>query len=433
MSALEFHICDWLGAWDGTPSGEATLASLRMEAAAENGRVCLTEVFDSISRTVRPHINVSAYALARWLLLNWWRLRWEPARRSDDWLFAHSLAAIGEGYAWPPVVISSDGEFVQVQSSAESACDVAAIRYLTEAEVDIPAADFERGVEHFVEQVLSRLTACRRADRDLRDLYEELAEERSNRKLAGTCRLQARAGFDPGEAPRGWQEEMDELRRAVGPEAIGELAATLPMLRDGLRTVRNGMNSLMQSPHEIDLEWLKAPARGVRGELPWQRGARLAVWVRQQLGLKSGPFANARLAECIGAEMPMPFSGRCALHGAFRIDKSGKTRIAVPSDRVENQRFHLARVMAGALLASADDHLLAVTDAGTAMQKCERSFAQELLCPWDDLDTFTNEHGLGEDAIADAADYFQVSEWTILSALVNKRKLPRERLPLALR
>jgi Zn-dependent peptidase ImmA (M78 family) len=80
------------------------------------------------------------------------------------------------------------------------------------------------------------------------------------------------------------------------------------------------------------------------------------------------------------------------------------------------------------LLSPPEDHLLPVTGAATALQKFERAFAQELLCPWDALDAFTDEHGLGEERIADAAAHFEVSERTILSTLVNKKKLPRDRL-----
>ncbi len=70
-----------------------------------------------------------------------------------------------------------------------------------------------------------------------------------------------------------------------------------------------------------------------------------------------------------------------------------------------------------------------MTDAATALQKVERSFAQELLCPFAALDAFTEEHGLDDDGIDDAAEHFGVSQRLILSTLVNKHKLGRQRLP----
>lgn len=86
--------------------------------------------------------------------------------------------------------------------------------------------------------------------------------------------------------------------------------------------------------------------------------------------------------------------------------------------------------MIGCAIASSEaEHFLPVTTSATALQKFERAFAQELLCPWDALDAFTDEHGMDEEGIAEAAEYFQVSEWLVLTTLVNRGKLPRHRLP----
>ncbi len=108
---------------------------------------------------------------------------------------------------------------------------------------------------------------------------------------------------------------------------------------------------------------------------------------------------------------------------------NGRTAVLVTSRRIETQRFHLARVLGCALTLKTDRQFLPVTAAATALQKVERSFAQELLCPWKSLDAFTDEEGIDERGVEAAADYFEVSEWLILSALVNRGKLPRHRLP----
>ncbi len=75
------------------------------------------------------------------------------------------------------------------------------------------------------------------------------------------------------------------------------------------------------------------------------------------------------------------------------------------------------------------ENLLPVTSAGTALQKVERAFAQELLCPWHELDAFTDDHGLDEEGIEEAAEHFAVSPRLVLTTLVNKKKVPRGRLP----
>jgi hypothetical protein len=117
------------------------------------------------------------------------------------------------------------------------------------------------------------------------------------------------------------------------------------------------------------------------------------------------------------------------LRGGFRNSGAGgRVALLVTSRREDSQRFYLARLVAAALLSSPDQHVLPVSDVGTALQKLERSFAQELLCPWTDLDAFTDQNGTDDEGIADVAEHFAVSELVVRSALVNKKKLPRHRL-----
>lgn len=71
--SLEFSIPGWLGGSSSDPLGRETLASLTILAGP--GRVVVTEVEDTIARSVRGHVNVPAASIARWLLTNFWRLR----------------------------------------------------------------------------------------------------------------------------------------------------------------------------------------------------------------------------------------------------------------------------------------------------------------------------------------------------------------------
>ena len=156
MRQIEFEILTWLAPSDGDPAARATLASLRIVAGLQ--RDPLTEVEDTIARTVRTHINVASAPLAVWLLSNWWRLRWEPDSQSAclGWRQAHSMSAIGEGYAWPALEMASDGELIQLRLAGENAPDACAIRYLREIHLDVPASDFEAAVDTFVGQVEGR-------------------------------------------------------------------------------------------------------------------------------------------------------------------------------------------------------------------------------------------------------------------------------------
>lgn len=430
MDDLEVAV-DWVGGGDGDPVSAATFGALAVVA----GGTPLTEVEDTIARTTRPHVYVPASAVAEWLLSSWWRLRWEGRRPSlsRDWKRAHSMAAIGRGYAWPALEVSSDGEFVQLSMAAEPKADVSAIRYLRQATIDIPAARFESAIDRFVDRVVGRLASVLPGEQTIAELQAELREERARPSVARQCKWQALAGIDPGDASEAWLEAAAELASEAGPAASDELFAAAPPTLDGLAQARGALEAMKASTSTIDLRWVQPTGVGrVEGELPWQRGARAATELRRDHGLGLGPLADEALGDLLSVKLPL--SGATSKNarvfgGGFRNGvTNGRTAILLASRRAESQRFALARMIGCASAVPAAQHVLPVTDGSTALQKFERSFAQELLCPWSALDAFTDETGLDDESIVDAAEHFQVSEWLVRSTLVNRGKLSREHL-----
>jgi hypothetical protein len=430
MRQIDFEILTWLAPSDGHKAARATLASLRIHAGL--GRDPLTEVEDTIARTVRTHINVAGAPLAVWLLANWWRLRWEPDTQSASlsWQQAHSMAAIGEGYAWPALEFASDGEFIQLRLAQENAPDACAVRYLREMLLDVPAADFEAAVDAFVDQVDGRLAEVAPGERTLADLRAELLEERIDPALAEQCRRQALAGIDAGQASDEWLRAAADLAALAGAKASEEVMAAALRSEHALESARETVEEIRASTTTVNLAWaVQGPPASSPAELPWERGARLARELRVRMGLSQGPLSNARLGELLNVHLPLTAAGKRPFSGGFANGGGlANTAVTVASRRVDNQRFALARLVGWVRAAPAGGHLLPVTDAGTALQKLQRSFAQEFLCPFEALDAFTEEHGLDDDGIEDAAEYFGVSQRLILSTLVNKKKLPRNRL-----
>ncbi len=431
MGDLVIEVLHWLPLDVEDPLERETLASLRMSAGGDD----ITKVEDLAGKSVRPHVNVSAYSLAHWLITNWWRLRWEPERETPgfDWLESHSLAAIGGGFAWPPLIISSDGEFVRFRMQEERTADVSAVRYLNRLNEDVPACDFEQAVDGFLDSVLARFAATNTAAREMLELREELRLERTDCGRASMCRLEARAGFDPGAAPETWREAARRVVATVGQAATEEVAAVAPVLPDGLSTAETIISAIRASSFSANLDWTSRYREPVwKPELPWERGARLAAEVRAGLNLAPGPISNGQLNELLETSIPLETTscpGLRDLHGGFRDEKDpARTRLLVHSPRPDSQRFQLARLVGASIVTAGDQRLLPVTSGSTAPQKFERSFAQEFLCPWSDLDAYTDEHGTDDDAIADAAEHFSVFEMLVLSTLVNKGKVPRYRL-----
>ena len=271
--------------------------------------------------------------------------------------------------------------------------------------------------------------------RDIAELRKELAEERSRPSVARECRWQALAGIDPGEAPDAWLQQAQVLSEDAGATAGDEIMGVLPELDGDIHAAASLLGTMKRSSTSVDLSWVhkKGIADPLKPrELPWQRGARLAQLMRSMHGLGTGLLDNCALSDLLST--PVPLQGErvadAPLGGGFRNSVSnGRTRILVTSERPESQRFFLARMIGAAYVLAPDEHLIAVTRSYSALQKLERSFAQELLCPWAALDAHTDEHGMHDEALAEAADHFQVSEWLVRSTLVNRGKISRQCLP----
>ncbi len=433
VSNLEFRVVGWLAAEAGDPHEKETLASIQITAGPAG--IVLTEVEDTLTHAVRSHINVPAYAVAHWLLANWWRLRWEPLRRapSRDWTHCHSMSALGKGYAWPPLVLSSDGEFIQLRLESELTTDVSTIRYLRDLTVDIPAEDFEAAVDRFVAEVEAQLSTRLPGDGELSELRQELQNERADAAVATECKLQALAGIDPGTVTDGWLRDVRELAVRAGDSATEEILAVVPAFEGGLADADAAISAMRDSDVRVQLGWASAMRASALGnEVPWVRGARLAGEIRRHAGVAAGPISRDTLEGLLGVKLPLTRSAWTKRHllGGYRNGaRDGRTAVLMTKAREDGQRFYLARMIAAACSSSPDEHVLPVSDADTAFQKLERSFAQEFLCPWQELDAFTDDRGTDEDGVAEAAEHFMVSEHAIITTLVNKRKIPRSRLP----
>jgi hypothetical protein len=182
----------------------------------------------------------------------------------------------------------------------------------------------------------------------------------------------------------------------------------------------------------VRLDWVTLPFEATRaGEPPWSRGECVANELRAKLAIEPGPLPNSRLEQLLEARLPLELSawrGSPMLSGGYRNGRDdGRTRLLVPTAHPRSQRFYLARLI-GAASQLSDQHVLPVSKAGTALQKFECAFAAEFLCPWSDLDAFTDDCGTDDDGIGEAAAHFEVSELLVLSSLVNKGKVHRSRL-----
>lgn len=424
---------EWLPPFDSSSLEGLTFADMKISV----GGRAVTELEDDRSRTLRKGMYISAYPLALFLAANWWRLRWEPRPLQEDpeWRLRHCLPAIGEGYVWPDLTFTSDGEGVLLTVRSREKSKTSPVRYIADFSAWVPAKSFEGAVRHCIEGVLSRLEAMGMSDTDLVDLWDEVRKENDDFATARIRRIEALAGYDPDEASESFVRDLLDAETEVGLPAIHELAAAsknralsdLKLLQESLQTQGiqfqiADFNRLVFDAHQ------KNPTA-----TPWQRAYIAAQKVRDVWGLEEKPISNSRLAELFGVHQSVLENDQgsgIGLHAPYSASswnrENDERRLILNRKPVTSRRFAMCRLVGDRLFGSHDGQLSAATDAGTSRQKFQRAFAQGLLCPFDALMDFIGKVVPNDDDIEDAAAHFLVSPRLVYTTLVNHHVLPRE-------
>jgi hypothetical protein len=421
----------WLARDFGDEITRATLGQLEIFAG---GRL-LTRVEDRSAGSVRGFANLSAYELASWLAVNWWRLRWEPERLGTDWSMCHGLTAVGGGYVWPNITVLSDGEQVTIQMQPTAGAKWEPIRYLEHWKALVPVDEFEAGIDAFVEEVIARLAACRIPDTDLSAMWRELRSERADPELSSLRKLEALAGYDAGEAPEAMMARLRARAATDGADAIDEIAAgfgneAVPALEKIDRVLEaNGIELSGGAPAELAKarEGWRAP------QAPHERAAEAAHVARQLWKVDcAAPIPDKTLLDIVGAGPALLSEPGDTPIAAARRGESERApwRLLLRSRHHEGRRFELCRLIADAAAARAGERLLPATNAKTSRQKFQRAFAQEFLCPIQALVAWLGTSHPEDEELEAAARYFQVSPLLVRTALVDNGTLPRD--PLAL-
>lgn len=433
-----FSISEWLGSSAGDPAERVTHAELGINI----GDNCVTLVEDLESRTVRSTIRVSAEPIAKWLVANWWRLRWEPepvsATENLDWSMAHSVPAIGGGYAWPDLVFTgSDGARISVDCKRQiygSTDSIVPVRYLNSFASTVSAIDFEGSVKAFVETVLARLSSMDVKKSELQELWRDLTKERGSPKLASYRRLEAYLGLDP-DTNDSLISSLLRWSRQLGQPAIEEIAAAsksteIEGILSQARQVAQKIKTFAEVPRVDDLSPLMGSFDHTPETAPWQQGQSLAYALRKKWKLESSPIADGVLAQCLSLpiaklketkpEAPFSFG--------YRGVGEGKLGFAVNSVHDHGRRFDIARLIGDYLSADFNDRMMPVTNTMTSRQKFQRAFAAEFLCPSGMIQERYPD-GIEQRSIGQVVDEisreYNVSERVVLHHMENRQLLSR--------
>lgn len=420
---------DWEHLGEGSAEERACFASVEIRYDGFS----LTEGHDGYVNRVRTAPLLSAYHLAEWVAWNWWRLRWEPRSNIPSWAYAHRLATVGEGYVWPNITIFSDGQRVALISRPTAERAASKFRYLGYSlPVIVSGEQFEDAIGIFIEQVRGQLRAEGIHETDLDINWDEVKEERRDQDASMRRKFEALLGYDPDEAPGSSIERLVRDAAEVGLPAMNEVAADHPQGGEIITT-----DILAKLAHDLgfesapkDIVQLRADnSRPKPGSVPaWRLGAIAAKALRDQEQLGETLITDDKLAQLAAVQTCTIDDRRSSPNISFALDQNvGSGRVVLRSKWKTGRRFDLARLIGDRLVRGTAGRLYPATRAYTYQQKVQRSFAAELLSPFEAV----NEMLGGDYSVEkrqDVADYFQVSEITIRTLLVNHRLLEREEL-----
>ena len=410
---------------DGDP------ASRRL--AVRLGDVWLTRLVRRGSDQPDRCLEAPPLPLAFWFVDNWWRIRCEPPPPQRDfpaqWRIAHHLPSVGAGYPWPNVSLWGEGRRFAVMVHADAHNLQRSLRFVAEPTLEyVPSTTAEDAIDSFIRRVLQEVGSdCDGLDME----YQHLRAERTDPAVSRWRRLEALVGFDPDGAPERLVSDYEAMTERFGTDGIEEAA----LAQQGVQstsalqvTLRAAENSkvLLRTPGAIaDFGLDHSPLHP-----PWRLAIGAARELRQRLRVPPGPIRNPRLSEVLNINVdrlatqrssprPVPYGLR------LRNESGNVNKLALRSRWSHSRRFELCRCL-GDIIWSGNDALGPLSTAKSGRQKFQRAFAQEFLCPFDDLRAYIPNDDPGNDDIHAAARYFHVSERLIQTTLVNHDVIDRE-------
>ncbi len=325
----------------------------------------------------------------------------------------------------------SDGERTALIAKPTDERPQAPFRYIADRAVVIPATEFESEIDLFIDQVLDRLRWAKVADTNLERIWQGVLEERKAPDLAFARKLEALLGLDPDESDPKIIEQLSADAKQLSASAIGELAAEYGQSNKLLTSDR-----LIATAEERGFQ--ASPRDAVRlmaEDLPrsgqvaaWYLGARAAQALRKQERLDGRPLSDKQLSDLMAVKSEVLSDRHGAPDISFALDYSPmKGDIVLRSKWHTGRRFELARLLGDRIAGPKGGRLLPATRAYTYRQKMQRSFAAELLSPFEAVDEML-EGDYSSEKQQDVAEHFHVSPLTIRTSLVNHGRLEREEL-----
>jgi hypothetical protein len=160
----------------------------------------------------------------------------------------------------------------------------------------------------------------------------------------------------------------------------------------------------------------------------WRLGSDAAKALREQERLGAEPISDPVLAQLAGVQRRVLEEAIGGPKISYALDNGVATsRVVLRSKWKTGRRFDLARLLSDRVVAPTVGKLFPATRSYTYRQKMQRSFAAELLSPFEATDAML-EGDYSLENQQEVADHFKVSELTIRTLLVNHHRLERDEL-----
>lgn len=389
----------------------------------------LTRVEDELNGQVRDKAYLSAYDLAEWFAWNWWRQRWESRSVVPDWDVVHRMGSIVGGYVWPDITVVSDGERVSLMARPTRRHEAVPLHCLSSADVSMRMAEFDNAVSDFVERVLGRLHSQHLDETNLKAIWADIRSENAGVVTATRRRIEARLGLEPDAADEGLLDRLIEDSRYLGACAVEEIAAMsagrgfVPTKEEIMEIARRS-GAAARPGDAVRLD-AKAHLSRVGHVSAWRRGTEAARMLRTQERLGASPVPSSRLAEMVGVSPGALEWSQETAQFSFGLDHEGdEGRIVLRPRTGIGRRFDLARLLGDRMTDDADERLFPATPMHTYRQGFQRSFAAELLCPFDALEEAL-DGDYGDESREDAAEHFMVSPLVVDNVLAGHAHIQR--------
>jgi hypothetical protein len=404
------------------------------------GHRVITRLYDSGLQGERGYIFVPTFALARWIVTNWWFLMYETAyserlpnlafpipSHQRDWITRHSLRAADTGLLLPSMYLYSTGTEVCVHWVADPIDGFPHMpaRFESSGHFMIDRSQALMSLQNVVDTILSRCSEINSPEADqLR--FEWAALMQTTQEERDFCSAAARMGLDAYRA-----DQIPTSLSALLEEYGGE-SENRPIVRDFFDSTQANEATSAWEKISTELKTRKylvekgRPLSHIHEFLPYRRGYAAARDLRKSLGLEEAKPIGAmgKFARAVNMR-GLSFIDRQALSfnkiRAITGQNEEKTLLISgpkPGNK-SDQRFLEARGIYHALYSGRGPRL--ITDAPTSEQQSARAFAAELLAPAAALTAYLDEHPDKEEfeLIQKLAEKYNVNPTAIKLQLQN--------------